>query len=138
MKLLAGIVLAFATMGTALASSAPSFAQRLSDARRIEREPMPGNYLQTQLVSALEAAPAKKMIANCLKSPGASTVNITMVATISSGGRVIDVDYRPGVNRTGHCLAEAIRAVRRLPAPPGAYRHGLPIFIDWNLADEGK
>ncbi len=133
MKGLVLLVLACAVPIAASASDAPSFDARVAAAKRAETEPVSRVYLERILIPAMEGAPMKDRVRDCLKVPGASTKDFTMVGTISSGGAVVDIDYRPSTN-TGQCLAAAVRALGPLSRPPAQYEAGLPFYIDWNLS----
>jgi hypothetical protein len=117
----------------AYASSSPTFTERLERAKAVEGQPAPHEYIEKKIFAAMQTPAMKEKVAKCLKAPGTSKENFTLVADITKEGKVSGIDYQPRTN-TAECLAAALSTME-LPPPPASGNASLPIFIDWILTE---
>ncbi len=120
-------------LGAAWAADATAFRERVRHAQSVERETGPRAYLEKNLIPALEASSVKHQVHGCLNAPGASKESFTLVANITKGGVLSDIDYLPRTN-TAQCIAKAMGMVKVAVPPDTLDAAGLPMYIDWNLS----
>lgn len=112
------------------AADAPSFAERVALAKKIEEQKATAEYFQNGMYPAIGPSLASAM-RECTSRAGASAKKVTVVADVSQDGQFTHVAHEPNTN-TAACLAAAMASFRA-PPPPTCDSGVLLIVIDMSV-----
>lgn len=121
------IVVLAAGVSMAWAGESPTFAERVSEARRIEQQESTRDYVREQVRQGTGAF-TSEAIRMCTNHPCASTEPFVVVARVTEEGALSEIEYEPKTDAS-ECFVNALARLR-LPAPPPTANGSLPIVLE--------
>ncbi len=111
-------------------AQAATFAERVSAAHEVEKQPDAANYFKEKMFPAINNSLASAM-RKCAAMPNANVEDFAVVADVTASGKFVNVDYQPRTN-TAACFS-AVMAGLLVPPPVKYGAPALPIVIEMSV-----